>query len=442
MPLAEIYSQALDRPLSDEGEAARQADMDAVRDLIEEIDEDQTTGYWRVKVRTQRELWEEGVGPRAETRADAGPAQYRGGKWGQYIRGPEVWFDLMARARSRMTALHELAEVRFGFKTGADRFYCVRDVTQQHLDSTADPDPFQERWGISREDTRRIRIVRDGEGVEHLVERRFLEPELHSSMEVKSAVVRTKDVGRMVLNAPVSRARLRRTHLADYVAYAEREGWHTGSTIASRARTRPWYDLGLRPKSERAEMFWPMAQQYRHVVPLNSDRLPANHNLFDLWSRSKAKCEVLWAVLNSTPVALSKHQFGRSAGVEGNLKTEVVDVNMMLVPDIRQASPEAAGRAVAACEKIGRRRTARYLYEEFRLDDRRELDDAVLEMLGVEDPGDRADLRGQALPGHVGDVCGHQRSGDHSAARPSQREPKGNEDRPGHRRRDMVREPV
>lgn len=172
-------------------------------------------------------------------------------------------------------------------------------------------------------------------------------------------------------------------------------------------------------------MFWPMAQQYRHVVPLNSDRLPANHNLFDLWSRSKAKCEVLWAILNSTPVALSKHQFGRSAGVEGNLKTEVVDVNMMLVPDIRQASPEAADRAVAACEKIGRRLTSRYLYEEFRLDDRRELDDAVLEMLGVEDAGRQGRPERQALQGHVGDVWGHQRPGGHSpsetAAAPAER---------------------
>ena len=59
-PLAEIYTQALDRPLSDEGEAARQADMDAVRDLIEEIREDQNTDYWRVHVRSQRELWDEG----------------------------------------------------------------------------------------------------------------------------------------------------------------------------------------------------------------------------------------------------------------------------------------------------------------------------------------------------------------------------------------------
>ena len=68
-------------------------------------------------------------------------------------------------------------------------------------------------------------------------------------MEVKRAVVRSADVGRMVVNASVPRSRLRRTHFAKYVAYAEREGWHTGSTIASRARTRPWYDLNLRAKA-------------------------------------------------------------------------------------------------------------------------------------------------------------------------------------------------
>ena len=72
-PLAEIYTQALDRPLSDEGESARQADMDAVRDLIEEIDADQATDYWRVHVRTQRELWkEEALFPR-ETIAGGTP---------------------------------------------------------------------------------------------------------------------------------------------------------------------------------------------------------------------------------------------------------------------------------------------------------------------------------------------------------------------------------
>ena len=390
-PLAEIYTQALDRPLSDEGEATRQADMDAIRDLIEEIDGPQATDYWRVRVRSQRELWDDSIAPSAHD-GDAA-ARYAGGKWGQYVRGPDSWFELVERARSRMTPLQELALVRFGFKTGADRFFCVRDFTQRHLDSTPDPQAFLDRWGISRRDTRRIRIVRDGMNVEHLVERRFLEPELHSLMEVKRAVVRRGDVGRMVVNASVPRARLRGTRLADYVAYAEGQGWHTGSTIASRARARPWYDLGLMPTSERADMFWSKGQQYRHVVPLNRDNLLVNCALYDIWARNNSSVESLWAILNSTFVALSKHQFARSAGVEGNVQTDVISVNMMLVPDVRKASPEAAARAVAACQRMSRRDARRYLYEEFALDDRRDLDDATLEMLGVEDPDERAELR-------------------------------------------------
>ena len=242
-------------------------------------------------------------------------------------------------------------------------------------------------------DTRRIRIVRDGMDVEHLVEKRFLEPELHTLMEVKRAIVRESDVGRVVINASVPRARLRRTHFADYVAYAERQGWHTGSTIASRARTRPWYDLGLRPKSERAPIVWSKGQQYRHVVPLNRDNLPVNCALYDLWAHDDTSVESIWAILNSTFVALSKHQFARSAGVEGNVQTDIISVNMMLVPDIRRAPPEAAARAIAACERVSQRDASRYLYEEFTLDDRRELDDATLEILGIEDADERTALR-------------------------------------------------
>ena len=393
-PLAEIYTQALERPPSAEDEVTRQADMEAIRDLIEEIDEAQTTDYWRVRVRKQRDLWREGLALRTEDEEDEDTlGEYKGGKWGQYIRGPDSWFELVERTRSRMAQLQELAKISRGFTSGADRFYCVRDVTQQHLDSIPDPQEFLDRWGISRRDTRRIRIVRDGMDVEHLVEKRFLEPELHTLMEVKRAIVRESDVERMVINASVPRARLRGTHFADYVAYAERQGWHTRPTIASRARTRPWYDLGLRPKSERADMFWSMSQQYRHAVPLNNDLLPANHNLFDVWTLNRDQTDLLWSVLNGTVTVLSKHQFGRAAGIEGNLKTEVVDANMMLVPDIRKASPEAAARAIAACERMSQRDAGRYLYEEFALDDRRELDDATLEILGIEDADERTALR-------------------------------------------------
>ena len=139
-------------------------------------------------------------------------------------------------------------------------------------------------------------------------------------------------------------------------------------------------------------MFWPMSQQYRHIVAWNEDRLPANHNLFDIWAGEGVEPRLLWAALNSTIVALSKHQFGRAAGVEGNLKTEVVDVNMMLVPDVRKATPDLAARAVAAVERMAGR-ASRNLAEEFDLSGRQELDDAVLEMLGVANPSERREFR-------------------------------------------------
>ena len=393
-PLAEIYSAALDRPLRDEDELTRQADMDAIRDLLEAIDANQSTDYWRVHVKTQRELWEDGVALYSGEDDNGNVAQeYNGGKWGQFVRGPDSWFELLERVRDRMTPLQNLADISRGFTSGADRFYCVRDVTQHYLDTIPDPDVFFSRWGIALGDTRRIRIVRDGANVEHLMEKRFLEPELHSLMEVKRAIVRKRDVGRMVVNASVTRARLRNTYLADYVAYAERQGWHTGSTIASRARTRPWYNLGLRPKGARADLFWPKAQQYRHVVPLNRDRLPCKDRLYDVWVKSPIDAELLWAILNSTVVVMSKHQFGRGAGIEGNLDTHVIDVNAMLVPDIRSVCPEVAARAIAACERMSRRNASQFLYQEFTLDDRRELDDAALEILGIDDLDERVALR-------------------------------------------------
>ena len=396
-PLAEVFSQLLGRQPSEEGNDTPQNDMDAIRNIIENLTAPTTTDYWRVRIRTQRGLWDEGLtlpmGEEQEEEQENRPAKYTGGKWGQYIGGPETWFELTDLAGDRMVPLQNLARITRGFTSGADRFYCVRDVTQQHLDKTTDAQDFMDHWGITREETRRIRIVRDGDGVEHLVESRFLEPELHSLMEVKRAIVRRRDVSRLVINASVSRARLRRTHLGSYVEFAEQQGWHTGSTIESRGRTRPWYDLGLKPREGRADMFWPMAQQYRHVIPLNVDLLPANHNLFELWAQDQDQRDVLWAVLNSTVTALSKHQFGRAAGVEGNLKTEVVDAKMMLVPDIRRADPETAARAVAACRQMTGRDSLRHLYEEFELEDRRELDDATLQMLGIEDPETRTYLR-------------------------------------------------
>jgi hypothetical protein len=114
----------------------------------------------------------------------------------------------------------------------------------------------------------------------------------------------------------------------------------------------------------------------------------------------------LVAVLNSTLVGLFKTFYGRYAGTEGNLKTEVVDVRMLEVPDPRGAFPEVKTRLASALRSMQSRNVGRLVEEqlmdchsperartiaagpvvladELKQKDRRELDDAVFELIGV-----------------------------------------------------------
>src|SRR5208337_2598338 len=126
----------------------------------------------------------------------------------------------------------------------------------------------------------------------------------------------------------------------------------------------PWYDLTRLVKPGFA--LWPMAQQYRHIIPGNPERLICNHNLFDLSSEllSKKEQKVLVAVLNSTLVGLFKTFYGRFAGTEGNLKTEVVDVNLLEVPDPRGISADLAYRLADALARMGKRDVGRLVEEQ------------------------------------------------------------------------------
>src|SRR5690606_39226237 len=102
------------------------------------------------------------------------------------------------------------------------------------------------------------------------------------------------------------------------------------------------------------------------IIAGNPEHLICNHNLFDLSSPSLKKLDQknLWAILNSTLVGLFKTFYGRYAGTEGNLKTEVVDVNLLEVPDPRGIDSIIAKRLEAAIKKMSRRTAGRLVEEQ------------------------------------------------------------------------------
>ncbi len=437
----------------DEGE--RQQALERLRDRIFAAAADEEDDALRIIVKRQRDLWADGVragsilrdvspgeadaedadedGEGADgegngepkTHFDFAAGEYVAGKWGRYVRAPDFYFDIMRRFGRRFVPLGEIANVRFGVKTGCDAFFMPRDVTDELLRECATDAAFKRRaGGAPRKDVEagKLRIIQAGDGSIHAIEAQYLAPELHSPMLVDRPTVRAKDLDRVILLVGQPMKDLRGTWVHKYLKYGEQATFASKKSKAVPVPQRstcaardPWYDLTKLVKPGFA--FWPMAQQYRHIIPANPERLICNKRFFDVASDSlcRRECDALVAILNSTLVGLWKNFYGRYTGTEGSLDTEVIDARMIELPDPRGIDAELARRLADAMRSMSRRTVGRLveeqlmdchsperarriaagplvLSEELRQDDRRQLDDAVFELLGVSNAAERAQL--------------------------------------------------
>ncbi len=407
----------LDRPIAellahdDTAGGALEA-AERFRDLILAQDADADLDGWRVRVEHQGEIRARGVRLGERTK---GRAIYAGDKWGIPLRAPDIWHDLIRAGGARWRPMADLAEVRFGVKSGADDFFYLEDWTARGLAEFPEADLFAQHYRVSRAEVASgdVALARTGTGEVHPLERAYLRPIVHSLMKIDRFIVGPDNRKGLALMIGVVPGELP-PYIARYVAWGEQHGIQNGSTVAQRGRARPWYDL---TSYRQAVQLWSKAHQYRHCAPMNPDRGPVNCNLYTMEPRIEVDANLVAGVLNSSVVLLSKQLYGRPVGVEANLKTEIVDVNMMLVPDWSIASRPIARRVSRAMMTLAerdvkgllspRRLRRKSLIERGRaieldalsddteLDqpDRQALDDAVLELLGITDRTERRALR-------------------------------------------------
>ncbi len=53
--------------------------------------------------------------------------KYVGSKWGKYLRAPEIFFKILEKGKDKLVPLKEIADVRFGIKTGANEFFYLTE---------------------------------------------------------------------------------------------------------------------------------------------------------------------------------------------------------------------------------------------------------------------------------------------------------------------------
>jgi len=411
-------------------EEAREAAYARLRKRILDAQQDYQDQDVRIIIKSQKDLWSDGVHAAKILKAKGEiefSGSYGAGKWGRYLRAPDFYFEIMRRFGGRFVALGEIANIRFGVKSGCDAFFMPKDITKKMLREHQSVRAFRQYAGGAPRRTvesGKLKIIQAGDGSIHPIEAKYLAPELHSPMQINRPVVRAADLDRVVLlvSEPMHSLKTKAPWAWRYLRYGSQQTFASTksravpvpkrSTVASRDS---WYDLtGLVCPGIA---FWPKAQQYRHIIPLNRENIICNCNLYDISANKIASDEriPLIAILNSTLVGLFKTFYGRFAGTEGNLKTEVVDVNLMEAPDPRGISSQLTKRFAEALERMSKREVGRLveeqlmdcheperarriasgplvLSEELQKADRRELDDAIFELLGVGDPKERARL--------------------------------------------------
>ncbi len=342
---------------------------------LEAATEHQSTDRWRISVLPQCQLFEEGLvreegeeETQRKPKPSRGPliktARYEANKWGgKYLRAPEIFFTILEKGKGKLVRLGDIAEVRYGIKTGADGWFHVKVLRQEG----------------------NLALIRSGDGSEHLVEQQFLRPLLRSAKECPFYELRMEHIGHFLVVIDVPYDQLKGYKVSDYVRHGETCFYPSrigGGIPATRptcmARGREWYRLAIDRGMPITGFFFKLRRNI-HVVPLNSINAVGDDALYEI----RTSVNDLIPLLNSTLMMFFLELYGRTpGGGSGPLAVMVEEVKQLPVLTPLQFSAKEIEVLIAAFKSM-KARAAQPVTDEIHQPDRRALDDVVFDVLGL-----------------------------------------------------------
>ena len=266
-------------------------------------------------------------------------SRYGGNKWGgKYLRAPEIYWTILEKGKGKLVRLGDIAEVRFGIKTGANEFFYLDDAKIRE-------------WGIEKE---------------------FLRPVLRRPKECERILIDPKVLQYKVFLINKPKGELKQTGALKYIEYGESQGYHLLATCASRPL---WYNLGeTRPTQIAAKM----TTKYRHYFPVCRTEILVDHRFYEIRPINESVYG-LAASLNAPIVPLWLESTGRAYGGGGG----PLDI---MVYELKQAlliNPELLSTDAHFWSEEILKRPVLHIWKEAELSDRRAFDEAFFDLLGL-----------------------------------------------------------
>ncbi len=266
---------------------------------------------FRLYPKTKKDLLLEGSEIEEEGQSLYDNLRYIGNKWGgKYLRAPEIYFKILEKGKGKLVRLGDIAEVRFGIKTGANEFFYLRPIGMTVKDVVE----------FAEENPNALITVRNGAGWEGKIEAEFLKPVIKSPRELRTIIVRSEDLNNLVFMCHKDKRELEGTKALEYIKWGEGKGYHNRPTCKGRAR---WWDLG---EQEKKAYLWSRIHNDSHriyeceVYAADTFSVIYPHSIYE------KIYEKIGAILNSTTTWLIKELHGRKVLGEGGLSSLGIDL--------------------------------------------------------------------------------------------------------------------
>lgn len=297
----------------------------------------------------------------------------RPGKW-FYLRAPNLFMD---KIYPKLThKLGDFADIKFGIKSGADKFFYMRDVSSQYeSDYLSNPEKFEE-GGVNAKNEKDLKN-QSLLYIENESRKRFV----IDSTDTKPLVRSIKDLKGYIIESPKRLCLYTKTPgvmTKKYIEWGEKQpvnirggkepviGYNNVPSVSGRIN---WYSIN---DLEPTNMILPSFIMDRYFIPLSYEPVICNATLYTI----KTNIKGIETYLNSTIFYMTMELYlRRLGGGAGEIKVD--DYKQMPVPDLKLFSKVGNG--------VEMDRDVKHYFEEIKMKDRRDLDANVLKAVGIED---------------------------------------------------------
>lgn len=271
-------------------------------------------------------------------------------KWGKYLRAPEVYFEILEKCKEKLVPLIELSSLKRGYTTGLNKFF----------------------------------YLRKRELKERKIENGFIKPVLVSPKDNKSILIQRDEIKTKMFFCRKSKHDLKKENklgALKYIEWAEsqkdRSGskWINAPTFSGR---KHWYDLG---KEDMPDLIFPYIHNNSFRIFINTGVM-INNVIYGIYLQDKNIKYNLASYLNSSVFFLMLENNGRINYGDGALSIALYEVEELPIPSRKYLQNIKKDKIKKWNNLVIR--SIKPIFEEVKMEDRQELDKAVLETLGLD----------------------------------------------------------